>query len=263
MGADPSGTRLDGGPLEVSVLAPDRSGRGQRHQSTDSLLEVVMQKTELQLPAELSNIQPFQHWGSFIVKSEADVELAGGAIKEIEGQLKAIKAKQTELFGPLKKAIRDFEEKVREVTGPLTILSKTLRGRVTFFWNEREAKLKAEAEAKRKADLAEEKRKQKAAEALAMTTGDETALKEVEQRTRNVAKLETTPVKVSQTVKTSSFTLAQSKVGRWRVIDEKLIPDEFWILDEKALNKLAKGRKPESVDIPGIEFYEEKHTNLR
>ena len=221
-------------------------------------------QTQLQLPEELTNIAPFQHWATFPVKTDGDVELAGGAIKEIADQLKKVKAKQTELFGPLKKAIKDFEEKVREVTSPLDILSRTLRGRVTAFWDEREATLRAEAKKQREADLAAETAKQEAAQALAMTTGDEKALKEADQRSRNIEKLETKPLDVSQTVRSSAFTMAQSKAWKWKLVNPKLVPKDFWILDEKALNKIARSQKKDQpFDVPGIEFYQESRTVIK
>lgn len=218
---------------------------------------------QLSLPPELANLGPFQHWATFNVTTEAEVELAGGGIKEIEDQLKAIKKKQTELFGPLKNAIRDFEARVREVTNPLQILSRTLRSRVTAFWDEREARLKAEAEKQRERLLEDEKAKLSEAESLAMVTGDEAAMKEADQRARNLERLEKTPVKVSQTVRSSAFTMAQSKAWKWKLVDRSKVPAEFWILDEKKLNALARSRKTDSIDVPGIEFYQETRTVIK
>ena len=222
-----------------------------------------MQTTDLQIPVELSDTRSLMSWGSFEIKHQADVEIASTALKEVEGRLKAIKAKQVELFGPLKKAIRDLELKVKDITNPLEIISGALRDRIGKFWDARQKQLEAEARAKREADLAEERRKAAEAMTLAMSFGSEAAMKEVEQRDRNVAKLETKEVVVSQTVRTSEITIAQMRVWCWKIVDEKLIPREYLIVDEKKLNAVAKKSSEMAVEIPGIEFYQESRVVLK
>lgn len=220
------------------------------------------QLTRLELPADLVETKALIEWASFSVTCDAEVEAAGGAIKEIEGRIKAIKAKQEELFGPLKAAIRDFEAKVRSVTDPLKAVSAALRQRIATLWNNRQVELERQAKAKREQDLIDEKARLDAATALAAATGN--GLAEVDNRTRNVERLETKPVEVSQTVKTSGYTMAQTKYWDWRVTDKSKIPLEYLEPDAPAFNKLARSyeKLQPKPEIPGIEFFQASRVQL-
>lgn len=223
-------------------------------------MKAQIHETRLEMPAELTQTAALLKWGSFEVAREADVELAGAALVEIEGRLKAIKAKQTELFGPLKKAIREFEARTRDdLTNPLQIVADTLRRRIGSFWSKRRAELEAEARRKHEAQLAEEKRKREEAMKLAVITGSDEALAAADQRRKNVARLEAKQPEVSQTVGHT----AEMRIWCWRLVDPKKVPAKYLIIDEKALNKLAKGYNKQPVEIPGVEFYQESRVTLK
>lgn len=213
-----------------------------------------IQAARLELPAELTHTQDLMRWASFEVSTEAHLELAGQAVKEIDGRLKAIKAKQTEIFGPLKKAIREFEVRVRDVTAPLETVSRTLRDRIQKFWDARQRKLEEDALAERARRMEEEQKKRDAAATLAVVTGDDDAAEEAVRRDANVRRMEETPVDVRQTVRTSTFTMAQAKVWTWKVVDIAKVPREYLVIDEKRLNAIAKRFGDERVDVPGVEF---------
>lgn len=225
-----------------------------------------MNTQQLVLPEDLKNIQPFMRWAEFPVKTEADQELAVAAMAEIKGRIKDIEKKQKELFGPLKKAIRDFEERVKNsYLQPLKVLNATLNDRILRFWKAREERLEKEAREAHDRKLEEEKTALANSTVLATSTGNEDAMNEMLQRKKNVAKLEKTEPTVSQTVRTNAATLAQKKVWAWRITDEDKVPRSWMMIDEKKLNQELRNiaKSGTALQIPGIEFFQETRTSLR
>lgn len=215
------------------------------------------------LPPELTDASPFEAYRELEVTNDTQVEYAGQIIKEVSQRLKAIEAKRLEVVGPIKKGIAKFEALCRDARRPLEAVSESLRGKIQVFWDSRQASLLKEAQTQRIADLEIEKTKLQDAIHTAMTFDSEDALKEAQQRAKNIERLESNPVEVSQTVRSQSFTLAQSQVWKWRIADASQIPDAFWVLDEKLVNATARAYGKTPVQIPGIEFYQESKTVLK
>lgn len=221
-------------------------------------------KTQLQLPPELSDIQLFHSWEATPVTCEADVETAGEYIDTIGKHLKAVKLKQDELFGPLKRAIRDFEVKVKDsVTDPLKKIELSLRGKVQVYWNAEQQRKDAEEKQRREEAAAKLKAEAEQNMETAMETGSSVAAETAARQIRLVEKLETAPVDVKQTVRTSTFTMAQNKIWTWKVTNESLVPRGWLILDEKKLNAVAKTFEKAPLEVPGIEFYQESRVSMR
>lgn len=208
------------------------------------------------LPPEVKDIKSFYRLETLQVTTDAEVELAGQALKEVKHRLKLVEEKRKEVVGPIKQGIAAFEAMCREVTNPLKEIDRALRAKVERFWQNRQRKLEEEAKKEREAKLEEERRRQAEAIETAMETGSETAMKEAEQREKNAARLEAKPIEVKQTFRSSTFTLAQAKRFTWTVTDLAKVPREYLVLDEKRLNSIAKRYKTEKVEIPGIEFRE-------
>jgi hypothetical protein len=72
--------------------------------------------------------------------------------------------------------------------------------------------------------------------------------------------IETAPVVVAETVK--MFGSAKSQTWKYRIKDEKKIPREYLIPNEKLLAGIAKSSKG-TVKIEGIEFYSENTMSVR
>jgi hypothetical protein len=212
----------------------------------------------LEIPAELSDNALLLEKANFQVTKEADVELALAWVVEAENRIAAV----TGVISPIRKSIRDLEERARNITRPLKTVADTLRNRVAKFWDDRQAKLDAEEKAKRDAEAEEEKKRLDQAMKVAVATGDEKAMTEVANREKNLEKLKQ-PVEVSQTVRTRGFTGSQAKFWDWKVIDESKVPKDFWILDEKKLNRIAKGYGKTKELVPGIEFSERSRVVLK
>lgn len=215
------------------------------------------------LPPEVRDIKSFYRLEALQVRNDAEAELAGQALKEVKQRIKVVEDKRKEVVGPIKQGIAAFEALCREVTGPLREIDRALRAKVEHFWQARQKQLEEEARKKREAELEEERRRQAEAIDTAMETGSTAAMKEAEQREKNVARLEAKPVQVKQTLRSSTFTMAQAKRVVWKVSDLAKVPREYLVVDEKKLNSIAKRYKQERVEIPGIEFSEVSKSVLR
>lgn len=64
----------------------------------------------------------------------------------------------------------------------------------------------------------------------------------------------------ANTTKSDTGAAVGRKVYVWKMVDEKAVPDEYWILDEKKINNLVKGGVRE---IPGIAITEEQGVSFR
>lgn len=216
--------------------------------------------TKLEIDKQLLDLRAFHNWAGFEIKTQNDATICGERLAVIATHRKQIELQRDKVLKPLKQAVRAFEDMVREALRPLNHIDELLRHRLASFMDAQHKQLEAEAAAKRAAELAAEKSKAREAMALAIETGSAVATEEVEQRTKNVARLEDRPIEVRQTIRLEGATVSQMRVWEWSVADEAKIPREFFILDEKKLNAIAKSYSKNPVEVPGITF--EQKTRL-
>lgn len=177
-----------------------------------------------------------------------------------------------ELLRKIKTHAKDLNEKRLEITRPID----ESKSRVMSMFRPIEDKLKnAENIIKRgilawEAKIAEENRRlqaeaDKAAREAeeraraALVVKAETAIAEgkPELAVAYVEKAEAVvvaPVNVAVERRASGISIP--KIWKYRIVDPKLIPDEFWILDEAKIGKVVKAMKA-TTNIPGIEAFEE------
>lgn len=219
---------------------------------------------QLRLPPEVADIRSFYALEALEVKDAASEVAAGEAIKTISGKIKIIKAKQEELFGPLKRAVREFEQKVKDSTlDPLTRIDKKIRASLGAYWDAQHAAKEAEEKKLREEKAAALREEARLQAEIAMDTGSETALETAQRKDKAAEKLETRPVEVSQTLRTSGFTAAQTRPWEWEIVDEKLIPREYLCVDEKKLNEAKRKYDKTPVEIPGVKFLQKSRPMIR
>lgn len=223
----------------------------------------IQPQVKLSLPPELTEIRSFYQWETFAIQTDADLEAVAMARKEIANRIKVVEAKRKEVTGPIKQGIRAFELMCNSVTDPLEEIARILKSKTDSFLDARRARIEAEAKAKRDAELAEQKAKADEALKTAVTTGSTVAMEEAAQRQKNVERIESNTERASQTLRTSGVTMADRLVWRWKVTDLDKVPRNYFILDEKTLNSLAKGYKANPVAIEGIIFYQESDSSIR
>lgn len=143
----------------------------------------------------------------------------------------------------------------------------------------RKEREKAEAEARRQRQIEEEARQKAEAARRAAEAADaverEKLLREAEAADRKAAtaaakadaKIEVSTAVVAPVVQISPVATklkgeSTREIWKWRCINISLVPDNYKIINESMLNKLAVATKG-AVPIPGIEFYTEKTMAIR
>lgn len=210
----------------------------------------------------------------------------------VADQLKIIKAKQKEVDGMRVKMKAPALETCRQIDaffkGPLDFLSdaeKSYKTAMVAFDNEqermrREQQRKVDEAARKEREMLEQKAREarekaereaaelrRQAEAAAAAGRAEEAAKLASKATKTIDKADAkaegleqsamqvvTPTVVMDAPKVSGIT--KRVVWFARVVNPNLLPREYLVPNEKALDGIAKATKGE-IQIPGVEFYSE------
>lgn len=205
------------------------------------------------------------------ITTPEECQAAVDMTREIKAKAKRLEDLRLSMTRPLdetKKAIMDF---FRAPAETLAKAEAALKGSITTFQQEQQ-RLAAEAEKERQR-LQEierqrlEKERQEAEALLAQAeeaaaTGDSAKAEQLEAQamaTQQAAGPISVPV-VAAPEKPRGASIR--KVWKCRVVNAKLVPPEFTIPNEKALDAYAKSMK-ENASLPGCEFYSEDSVAIR
>ena len=209
----------------------------------------------LELSKEVSNISEYMAWESFEIKDQRDLDLCSSRMVQIAGHKKRVWAERDKVSKPLKEALKQFEQMVKNVTGPLDELDLLLRRKWSVFVDSRRKELEAKAEAERAGAAARVSVEAAKAIDQAMESGSSIMVNHANSLLAQVAHIQTADVKdlARQTVRLETGRVAQMIKKRWRVVDESKIPRSFLCIDEKKINAAMKAE----IQIEGIEYFEE------
>ncbi len=196
------------------------------------------------------------------ITNQAEYETAAEFLKRIKGQQTEI----SETFDPIiKKAHETHQESLAQKNKyfvPLKEAESKIKKLMVDYTDAQE--LKAKVEQKRLQDIAdaEAKRQQKILDekiARAEASGKIEKVEELIEKKENVAPI-IVPIIAPQINTPSGI----SYKDNWKAIvtDANLVPREWCVPDEKALNAFAKSTKG-SKQVPGVEFKCEKILNSR
>lgn len=211
---------------------------------------------QLQLRPEITDIKQFYRYEALQVRNDADCETAALALKEIKQRINEIERQRKEVTAPIKAGLKVFEEHAKRHTDPLERIHYTLKRRVEEYWDAQRAAKEEAARKKREAEIEASRQLAQENLDLAVTTGSTTAQEAAVRFEQRAERLAEKQVKVSQTVRTSGATLAQSTYFDWQLVDLAKVPKHFFILDEKRLAEIARDYRKTPVEIPGIQFVE-------
>lgn len=213
---------------------------------------VIIEKREMYL----------QSLGEFTSK---DFVVTVESITPVSDTLKAIKMAYTDIIArrklitaPLDEAKSAAMQQERELTAPMIQIEKQLKMKVGDYLSEKQRiqeeydrKLREEEIAKKEAAKAE------IMEQAEMNESD-LALDDAIKIDEEIEDLKTAPITKISSAHRGLFSGAYQKtVKKWRVVDIKLVPAEFLIVDEKQVGALVRaGRK----EILGIRIWEERIT---
>ena len=189
-------------------------------------------------------------------------------IKAKAARLEETRKAMTRPLDDAKKAIMDF------FRGPADLLAKAetlLKGSITTFQQEQAriaALATAEARRQQEEDRKRQAEEQAAAEALLLQAEDaalsgDTATAEALEQQALAAQAQAAPISTYVApAPEKPRGAAMRKVWRARVIDPSLVPDQFKVINEKALDAYAKSMK-QDAKVPGVEFYAEDSLAIR
>ncbi len=172
--------------------------------------------------------------------NEKAVAMAGQA-KAITNKIEKLRKSIVDAPNQFVKAVNNF---AKQYTGKLSDIESNLKAKINRYQVEQqrariEAQKRADEEAKKLQELVNQESKQAGIEPVQVSA----------------------PVIPVQTVtRTDNGSASLRKVWTWKLIDLKAVPDEYKVVNDKAINQAVKAG---IRNIPGIDIYEESQTVIR
>ena len=192
-----------------------------------------------------------------IISNQGDYEVASTVLSEVKSRYKELDAQRKEITKPIdaaKKAVMDLFKT------PLELLEKAeskIKGLMIGYTNEQERKAREEqARLQRLADAEAAKQKKILEEKIARAeaSGKTEKAEELQMQKETI-----TPIVAPIIAPQIETPKGVSYREQWsaEIIDEKLIPREYLIVNLQALNKIAAATKG-TISVPGVRFVSTK-----
>jgi hypothetical protein len=225
--------------------------RSRDNMSFDDEKQVALAKTK---EAENKGVECLEAAKKYVCKSDAD-------LAQCQGLFKFIKARQKEIKEELSKDLEPLITKLNDAHKSAV----SLRKKALDPWERAEAAIenimRPYTVAKLQREDVERRGKEEAAKKQAELDKELAALEaEIDGASLEaqlIRELPAAPKRV--TVQSTAKQVEGFGIKRpwiWRVINENLIPDEYWILDEKKISEIVRFQK-EKTNIGGIEAYQD------
>jgi hypothetical protein len=190
------------------------------------------------------------------IKNQNDYEFGATLLKSVKGLAKIAESARKTITDPIDVARKAAMDLFRPVMESLESDEKIIKNKMLTYAaeqekirQEQERKLRIEAEEKaRKERERLEERARKAAE-----SGKAAKAEELQQAAAEVQAV--APVLAPRVEKVIG--VSTKTIWKARVKDIAIVPREYMVVDESALNKVAQATKG-SLNIPGVEFYSEQ-----
>ncbi len=169
---------------------------------------------------------------------------------EILGQIASIKKRAEEvrktLVKPLQDKVNEINARFKEALQPVVNADAVLRAKLQAFREKQERERREAEERLRKLMEKEQKKAEKKAEKKGEAPPPPPPMPVLPEPPR--------------AIKTEAGTVFTKKVLKWRVVDFAKVPDEYKMIDDKAVNTAIKYGTRE---IPGLEIYEVEELVVR
>jgi len=193
------------------------------------------------------------------ITNDLELKTCSNMLRWVKTKAKALNEQRLSLTRPIDDSKKRIMQMFAEPLDALNAMEIRIKGVILDYEEavaEKRRAEQAEENARARAmELAQKKQLIAAAEKAIGSGDDELA----EKYLANAETLEVAPINVAAAKRSGVST---RKVHKWKVIDEAKIPDQFWILDEKAINALVKAQG-EKCKIEGIEVFEETILSAR
>ena len=220
-----------------------------------------------------------------VITAQPDYEMAGGLLQKVKKKAREFDGQRKEITKPMDEA---KSKAMALFKPPLDMLKEAechLKRDMIDYTNEQERKRREQEEKLRRQAAAEEARKKRALEeqarkkeAEARRLREEAEKANAEERERLEAeaskkeaeaearreKAEDVHVEAPVLAPTIEKPAGISYAVKWtaQVLDKKAVPEEYKLINESALNKVAQATKG-SIAIPGVVFTSEKVVSSR
>lgn len=212
-------------------------------------------KTEMiERPEFDLDVGQFEAYKQLIIKSEPEAQYVSDKCTELKNHIRATEDQRKKYTAPLDDLKKDMIADERKITEPLKMILKILKRKLAVWIESQEEIRRAEAEARRKADIAKVEAENKRLLAAAVEVDDEETEKKLEQATKNLERLKTKPVEVSTNVRGATGTSALRTYWKWELLDAAQVPREFLTVDERKVNAFVREHKGEGK-IAGIKIF--------
>lgn len=210
---------------------------------TDSV-EVISREEVKELEVDITNIQA--QGGALKVTCQGDYQKGVELLSWIQKSVKKAEEKRKFFVSPLNDHVARINAFFRNFTQPLTEMRGVIEPKMLSWRRAEDARIAAEEERIKKEQAAIQRKLEKDAK----KNGDPVP--------------QTLPVPTvapqAKTVFAENGMATVKKNWAWRVKNEDIIPNEYWILDEKKINAAVRAG---IRNIRGVEIYQEESLSVR
>ncbi len=218
------------------------------------------------------------------VKNDEGLAVATEFLGDLKGRIKEIDDARIAIVKPIGDSVKKINNAFKMRIDPLQKIEKTLKGKAKVYVEERDKKVREEAERLQKIKEAAEKKAQK--EADRKTKEAEDARKKVENAKNDKARekaekeaekaeeaaeeaeaakeeIENEAVEVEvapKSVRTEGGLMSTRKVWKFVIVDVEKIPKGYMTIDEKRINQAIKNGTRE---ISGIHIFQDTQIAIR
>lgn len=181
------------------------------------------------------SLQTVNALNAIVVTNDEDAERATNVVKEAKEFRLMVEKERDEYVAPAKQIIENAKRVYDPIINQVKVAEQKVRNAIQFYLVEKEKKRKIEED-------------KIAAKVEVGKLKPETAVRKLENLGES-----------KKSVSTGGATLGIRKTKDIKVVDESLIPKEYWVVDLVKVRKVALA----GVEIPGVKVVEKISTSLR
>lgn len=173
---------------------------------------------------------------SFVIRKEKDVEEASSFLLDINNQIKKIENSRLDLTAPLNQTLSKINAAAKKAKEPLEQAKMIVSNNILSWRKEVQRQIQAEEERRRKIQEAHKEQGHQVNEPVILQRPDKT-------------------IGNAQAV----------KVWKWELVDKKLVPDDYKMIDNVRINQAIRNFQKDGVpmEIPGIKIYQAERLTIK
>jgi len=225
----------------------------------NATITVISKQTEIEVQQQAKPVVEMAN--ALTISNQSEQIIASEKLKEVKGEIKKARAKLDPICDAAHKAHKANTDLRSELISPFQEAEKVIKQKLVTFMDEEEEKArKKQAELDAKARREEEKRRKELEERA--EKWEEKGNEEKADMLRDEAEVATVAPQVAASAVAKVQGISISKVWKWEITDINALPHEYLIVNEQALNAMAKALK-DNAKIPGVRIYSERSLSAK